>query len=295
MNHPQKYQPEEKLTLKPVIIGIILVVIVVGIYFGKNFLLNKKDATNTSELSTENKNSENLSVPMILPEDLNKLIYKRDQQIIDIRSSDDFKISHIENSQNFPIDTIKERINELDKDIPIIVIDESETKSGKEATGYLNKSGFSAKYLVGGIADFIGQGYPVISFGDPNSYTDIAKVDPISPQEIMDDIITSKSIKFLDVRKKQDFENKYHIENSVNIPLEEIESRKKEVPLSRIIVVDEDPIRSFQAAVRLNDMNFLGVYCLKTSLSEFKNYVENSSSSESETSPPPPDNEKKQN
>jgi rhodanese-related sulfurtransferase len=70
----------------------------------------------------------------------------------------------------------------------------------------------------------------------------------------------------LDVRKKEDFSKK-HIEGSINLPLELLEKNKQEIPLGKIVIIDENPVRSFQAAVRLYDMNMAGNYCLQESLS----------------------------
>lgn len=286
INRKPKNQNSETLSLKPIAIGGFLIVVVVIFYFSKTFIVdkNKQEAL----VETNQKKSENISVPMILPEDLQLLIYRKNHQLIDIRSATEFEIRHIENSKNMPLQSLKDRANILDKNIPVIIIDQVETREGKEAVQYLNKIGFSVKYLVGGINNFSEKGYSVISYGDPNSILDIAKVNPISPKEAQEKFIDEfGSIKFLDVRPRIQFE-KYHIEGAINIPLEELEQRKSDIPISKMIVVDEDTVRSFQASVRLSDMNFIGVYCLTSSLEEFKNLIKgegNASDSEKNENP----------
>jgi len=53
--------------------------------------------------------------------------------------------------------------------------------------------------------------------------------------------------------------------------LEELEKRKNDVPVGgNLVVVDQNPIRSFQAAVRLYDMNILGVLCLNEDLNNLR-------------------------
>ena len=51
-----------------------------------------------------------------------------------------------------------------------------------------------------------------------------------------------------------------NIAGSVNIPLEKIEQEKNNLPAGRIMLYDEDPLRSFRAASKLFDMGVLSVY-----------------------------------
>ncbi len=278
MQKKQRYYEKEKanesLSLKPIAIGALLIIMVIGIYFSKNFLFTKNEEDAVNEIVQEK--SEKITVPMILSEDLQKLVYKDTHQIIDIRSTEEFKYSHIENSKNIPITKLKEQASKLDKNIPVIIIDQIETTQGKEATQYLEELGFSSRYLIGGITNFSKEGFSIISFGDPNLTTDIVKVNPISSEEANQKAINeSRLIKFLDVRSRKNYE-KNHIQGSTNIPLEELEQKKNDIPVGKIIIVDEEPIRSFQSAVRLHDMNFIGVYYLESSLSKFKKYIEES-------------------
>jgi rhodanese-related sulfurtransferase len=270
----KKRNSNKNLSLKPIAIGALLIIVVVGIYFSKNFLFTKDKEKIIDEVIQEK--SEKITVPMILSEDLQKLVYKDTHQIIDIRSAEEFEYSHVESSKNIPIAKLKEQANKLDKNIPIIIIDQIETTQGKEATQYLEELGFSSRYLIGGITSFSKEGFSIISFGDPNLTTDIIKVNPISSEEANQKAINEpRLIKFLDVRSRKDFERN-HIQNATNIPLEELEKNKRDIPVGKIIIVDEEPIRSFRSAVRLHDMNFIKVYYLESSLSEFKKYIEES-------------------
>jgi hypothetical protein len=56
---------------------------------------------------------------------------------------------------------------------------------------------------------------------------------------------------------------------------EELEKRKSEIPSGKILIIDENPIRSFKASVRLTDMNILTNYYLTNPYSELKSAVEN--------------------
>lgn len=264
----------EDLSLKPIGIGFVLIIVVIIIFFSKNFLFKKEKSQKVIPEEISSEKPKDISVPMILPEDLRKVVAKDKSQLIDIREKAEFDFSHIENSKNIPLHSLKKETNSLEKNTPIIIIDRIETAEGKEITQYLNELGFSAKYLVGGIVNFSESGYSVISYGNPDSVIDIAKVNPISPEEMLNKVTNeSNLLNIIDVRSQGKFKE-HNLQGTINIPLEELEKRKKDIPAGKLIIIDEDPIRSFQGAVRLHDMNFIGVYCLKTNLSEFEKKIE---------------------
>ena len=51
-----------------------------------------------------------------------ELINHKDAQVIDIRSSDDYKAGHIARSRNFPATVIHHHLNEFDKTKPVLLI-----------------------------------------------------------------------------------------------------------------------------------------------------------------------------
>jgi len=51
-------------------------------------------------------------------------------QIVDVRSADEFALSHKDGSINIPLDSLKNRTNELDKTKPIILCCASGSRSG---------------------------------------------------------------------------------------------------------------------------------------------------------------------
>ena len=69
-------------------------------------------------------------------------------QIVDVRSVDEFEISHKDGSINIPIDTLKNRINELDKTKPIILCCASGSRSAGAKRAFIAK-GFKNVHNVG--------------------------------------------------------------------------------------------------------------------------------------------------
>jgi rhodanese-related sulfurtransferase len=269
MQHPQENFPKkETSSLKPFVIAFVLILVVIGIYIVKKNYINKKNPTTIEKAEKQSERIEKIDIKLASSEKTNKAINNNDYQLIDIRPVTLFDFSHIESSINLPLPT-NDYSNIIDKDKKIIVIDEQETNKGKLFTEKLSKDGYEVFYLNKGIQNYSQQDYSVISVGDINSDHDKAKVRFVSAKEVQERLKNLEKFSFLDVRTKNDFEQ-YHIEESTNIPLEQLEKNKKSIPTGKIIVVDKDPIRSFQAAVRLYDMHILGVSCLSEELDELE-------------------------
>ncbi len=263
----------KKQNFTPIIIILILAAIAGAIYFWK--MNNRKEP---QPASPEEKNSlMALDVDYVIPEQATKAINDEDYQIIDIRPKKFFDFEHIESSVSYPVqeeenlENFSENI--FPKDKKIIIVSRFSNEKGAEIVQKLDKKGYSAYLLQGGIEAYYNQRLPLISAGDPNSAIDKAKATFISAEELIKRTSQDEIFQFIDVRRESDFE-KNRLEGSTNIPLEEIEKNKKKIPIGKIVVVDEDPVRSFQAAVKLNDMNIWGVFCLSDSLSQLKELAE---------------------
>ncbi len=257
----------------PIIIILILAVIAGAIYFWK--MNNQKEPQPAS--SKEENGLMPADVNYVIPEQAAKAINDENYQIIDIRPKKFFDFEHIESSISYPVQE-EENLenfseNVFPKDKKIIIVSRFSNEKGAEIVQKLDKKGYSAYLLQGGIEAYYNQQLPLISAGDPNSAIDKAKATFISVEELVERVDQDEIFQFLDVRRKNDFE-KNRLEGSLNIPLEEIEKNKKKIPIGKIVVVDENPVRSFQAAVKLNDMNIWGVFCLSDSLSRLKELAE---------------------
>lgn len=264
---------KENLSLRPFVLALILILVVIGIYIVKKDYKNKKNLAETENRKIENQSkkeeSQNLiGLDIVPPDTVNAAINNNEYQIIDIRPTTLFNFSHIESSVNLPLPGENyQKI--LNKDKKIIIIDEKETNEGKLFVKKLSEADYKTSYLEKGLQNYAQHNFSLISVGDINSDQDKSKVRFINAKEAQERLKGGEKFNFLDVRSKNDYQQ-YHIEDSTNIPLEQLEKNKKNIPHGKIIIVDKNYIRSFQAAVRLYDMHILGVYCLSESLEELE-------------------------
>lgn len=258
-------QPPEKNKIN---IRILLASLVLIIFLAALFLLRYKNPNYFSEPASQDNYSEKIRPALsVSAQETYAAINNRQIQLIDIRSSEEFEFEHIESSINLPVKEDFSLTNQqlLNKNKPVIIIAEN-NETAQKAVQNLNAEGYQAEYLENGIDSFLTAGYGLITYGNIESSSDRSKVIFISAQDLFERSSKGENFIFLDVRKKEDFSKK-HIEGSINLPLELLEKNKQEIPLGKIVIIDENPVRSFQAAVRLYDMNMAGNYCLQESLS----------------------------
>jgi rhodanese-related sulfurtransferase len=253
------------------IITLISIILVVVIFFiGKNKNLEPK-----SELEiTDQKIAEaNFNITFIEPQKVFNSIRKEDFLILDTRSNLQFQESHIESSTNIPFEELENDQN-LPQDKNIIFVEANETIAGKELASKLKNLGYQLNYLQGGLEGYLNAGFNLVSSGNIVSLQDRAKTNPIDLKSLGEKLQNGERFVYLDVRKTESY-TRDHFEKSINIPLENLEKNKKEIPTGKILIIDEDPIRSFKASVRLTDMNILSNYYLTNPYSELRNAIEN--------------------
>ncbi len=84
-----------------------------------------------------------------------------DYVILDVRTQDEYNEGHLDKALLIPVDELEGRIDELDKNNPIIVYCRSGARSNR-AANILIENGFSEVYDMGGILDWQEEGFPVI-------------------------------------------------------------------------------------------------------------------------------------
>ena len=193
---------------------------------------------------------------------------------MDIREENEFILKHIEASINIPLTKLEDKLNLLSKTKTIIIIDRTDSPNGRILTEHLQKEGLTVKYLDGGIINYAHNEFGLVTLGNPLIQSDLLKVTSYTAKEIIEQLLDGSRLKFIDTRSAVDFALD-HIDGSINIPLEELEKKKDKLPVRSFIVLDKDPIRSFQAAVRLYDMNVLGVYNCKDTYNDMKDTIAN--------------------
>jgi len=259
-----------KQTLIAGIITLVLLFLIISIFFFK------KNKTNFEAPTLDKINQEveekDFDLTLIKPKQVFEAIRKDEFLIIDTREKGEFEETHIESSKNIPIDKLS--TTSLPKDKTLIIIEREETLNGQEIASKLKESGYQLNYLEGGLFNYLTSGFTLVSSGDSTSIEDAAKSTSLDLETLGKRLLDGERFIYLDIRKKTDFEKNY-FEKSINIPLEELEKRKSEIPSGKILIIDENPIRSFKASVRLTDMNILTNYYLTNPYSELKSAVEN--------------------
>jgi rhodanese-related sulfurtransferase len=92
-----------------------------------------------------------------------QLINSRNPQIVDLRKSDDFAKGSLPNARNLPAEKIGDRLAELKKDKPVLLVCATGTSAGRSAA-LLRSRGFAEVFvLAGGIAGWRNAGLPLRS------------------------------------------------------------------------------------------------------------------------------------
>lgn len=81
-------------------------------------------------------------------------------QLVDVRSSDEWQVGHIDGAANIPEDDLAERLGELDPERPVVTVCRAGTRSG-EAAEWLRAAGFDAQSLDGGMLAWKWAGLPI--------------------------------------------------------------------------------------------------------------------------------------
>lgn len=250
---------------RAVIIAISLITVIVLVFWLKNIYEQKKSAdslANKFQADQEEEVELSKEVKIVSASEVRNALDNRDFQLVDLREPNEFALLHIETSVNLPFSQIERNINFIDDSKKVVLIDREEMNRTKKLANHLAKEGVETRYFKGGIVEYANEGYPFVNLGDPFSALDNAKVTSVTAKELKERIDNGERFKLLDVRPNAEFQSD-RINNSINIPLEDLERRKREIPISKIVVYDSDPVRAFRAAVRLYDMNVIGVYACK--------------------------------
>jgi phage shock protein E len=80
--------------------------------------------------------------------------------LIDVRTPEEFSSGHIANAINIHVEALQVRLDEIPEDLPIVVYCRSGNRSAT-ATRILIEAGFGEVYDLGGIQDWVVQGYPI--------------------------------------------------------------------------------------------------------------------------------------
>jgi rhodanese-related sulfurtransferase len=252
--------PDPDKNEKALLIGLLLIVFVIMIFVSKNYIANKNISKNKNQ-SILPDNSKKLAA--ISDKDLAKIILERKPlSILDMRDPLSFKGEHIINSLNISSQDLLNRLSSNDENKIYVLVDYTGENSTVNIPDNIKDSS-NIFLLTGGFSAWKSNHNSTISSGDPNLPSDQSKISYINCDDLKK--LTdgnSQNLFILDVRDKDVFAQN-HIKNSVNIYLDEIEKRYREIPLGKkIVVYDDNGFSAFQAGVRLFDLGVMNVFTL---------------------------------
>lgn len=265
---------QSKNNLTAIAVGFFLIILVTGLFFLKSSLINKKNKSDLSKELIQQEEDDLKKYTSISATDLlAKINSSENFEILDIRDADSFLLSHIVDSKNITSDTLEQDIAFFDKEKQYYIVDDlGLTPNQKQLTDILFEQGFEkVSYLEGGIYSWKAELNPMVEFGNPNSFSDQSKVNYITSDNLKNLIADEGStLHIIDLESPQNYA-KGHLKSAINIPLESLEARRKEIPnYKRIILYDNTGILAFQGAVRLFDMGILNVFALSDGLNTWK-------------------------
>ncbi|HCP08935.1 MAG TPA: hypothetical protein DIT25_04015 [Candidatus Moranbacteria bacterium] len=244
-------------------IGFLLVAAIAGITFSRP-LFQKKETDKKNESALIKRTNEPAeSKHELTADDLADKIAKKEKlSIIDIRDKESFNKEHLLDSRNYPLEEISYKFPAINKDWNYVLIGTDGLSSRAAAEIFAANSVKNVLYLQGGFPEWKARNKSTISFGDPNSFLDQAKVNYLTSDQAKELMEKESIFIFIDLRSPEKYAES-RIKGAANVFIENLESRRNEIPLGKkIILYDNNGLWAFQAAVRMFDMGFSNVFCL---------------------------------
>ena len=85
--------------------------------------------------------------PQITPQEATKLINKEHAQVIDVSKPAEYKKGHIARAVNMPVDTIQNRLGDLSRERPVLLVDRT-GGDARTAARLLRGVGFTKVYVL---------------------------------------------------------------------------------------------------------------------------------------------------
>jgi len=236
------------------LVGFSLVVVVVALFAIKHSIVRSRteQAAEREEIREEQADVPEVAAKTILQ----KTISKNPPRILDFRDAAEYAAFHIPDSYPVTLEKVPELPFREGEEAVIISSDDRTTKEASRALAARDIIHFA---IEGGLPAWEAAGGRLINYGDPASVEDLSKVDLVTVEEYASLIRDgSDRHRVLDIRS----DGEKIAEDAVWIPLQELESRRDEIPAAtNIALCGENGIDAFRAAVRLFD---LGIVSVKT-------------------------------
>lgn len=102
------------------------------------------------------------TVQLLTPADYEEIFGAgQTHMLIDVRTPEEFASGHIEGSINIPVESLSDRLNELPRDLPLVVYCRTGNRSATAAR-ILVDAGYASVFDLGGIQSWVAAGYPII-------------------------------------------------------------------------------------------------------------------------------------
>lgn len=256
----------EKKQQLALIIGFISILLVILITLFRSDLFSAKKLpveetfiqTDDSKASgLKSINAKELQKKITLPETKKNLV------ILDVRSYNDYIIDHIIDSVNLPLDEFPAAPTiDVRKKIYVIGAN-NDDENIVQAVEKLKDEDFEDVTILAGGMDSWKQLIGItVSYGNPKSFVDQAKVNYVDPEQIKEALISNVPMYILDIRSSLEFA-KGHIAGAVNIPLDQLEKRRAEVSEKKVVIIGKTELEEFQASVQLYDMLLISPYVVR--------------------------------
>ena len=132
----------------PVLIGLTAITVLLGTLAW--FAIGNLSTTGTTIAASQ----------LITPADYQARFGDDPHTLIDVRTPEEFNAGHIPGSININVETLQDRLDEVPEGVPIVVYCRSGNRSASAAK-LLVDAGFSPIYDLGGLEDWVNQGYPI--------------------------------------------------------------------------------------------------------------------------------------
>lgn len=259
--------------LSSILFGFSFILAVSALFFLKSHFSNqKKEALKITKTDEVAKNAVKNFASISVTELTGKIRAKEKMLILDARDTDSFNAEHILDAKNFSLDGLRENTHNFSSTESYVFVDDlGLTPNEIQAMQLFKDAGVSnVAYLEGGMTQWENEYAPTVSIGDPYSLADRSKVSFIKSEDLKEGILTKKSPYIIDTRSNAEYRSG-HIAGAVNLPLDDIENRRHEIPVAvKIVLYDDGGVGAFQAAVRLFDAGILNAYALTDGLNDWK-------------------------
>jgi rhodanese-related sulfurtransferase len=196
---------------------------------------------------------------------------------VDIRPREDYKENHIKDSVHIEDFTAADH---TEKENIILIHTGAGTEQSDEKLLSLIKSmpeQFSTKVLDGGFPAWEQEGMPTISAANPDNILHITMMRPIEPRDL-DTVIrespidSDQTFTILDVRTQINYKSD-HVAQAINIPLSQLESRRREIPVDKTIYVyGADNVQGFDASILLHQLGRIDTYTINGGFAAWKEF-----------------------